>query len=172
MHAAFRYVFAGLLLVFLDFRIGGFDLLPDFVGWALVAYGALQLTSFGKGFFVAGCLAAPLAVFDVIFLLAGNSIPLLGYFVAVVHCACIWTLLGGIADVAIVSQRHELALSATKLRVVYVAIISASVLLGSLFQSTNDSLAMLIGGALAIAALITVVFILRLVYRAGSKLPF
>jgi hypothetical protein len=30
---------------------------------------------------------------------------------------------------------------------------------------------MVIGGALAIAALITVVLILRLVYRAGSQLP-
>lgn len=46
-------VVAGLLLVILDFRIDGFDLLPDLVGWPLVLIGLLPLFPRHGGFAVA-----------------------------------------------------------------------------------------------------------------------
>jgi hypothetical protein len=40
MSTSFGYIFWGLILVILDFKINGFDLLPDVIGYVLVGIGS------------------------------------------------------------------------------------------------------------------------------------
>jgi hypothetical protein len=54
-------VATGLLLVLIDFRIEGLDLLPDPVGWGMAAWSLSSLRTVHRGFYVAG-VAAWLAV--------------------------------------------------------------------------------------------------------------
>lgn len=57
---AYRRMFQGFLLVLLDFRLQGFDLLPDFIGYSLILHGLGQLAEqdnfFNKAKIPAGLL--------------------------------------------------------------------------------------------------------------------
>jgi hypothetical protein len=48
----------GLLLVIADFRIDGFDVVPDVIGWLVVLAGLLPLAGRSRGFAAAGAAAA------------------------------------------------------------------------------------------------------------------
>jgi hypothetical protein len=64
-----RLVAAGLLLVLLDLRIGGVDLLPDVLGLALVAVGLRRLGAgdpFARPVLVATSVAAVLSLGDLV----------------------------------------------------------------------------------------------------------
>lgn len=51
-------IFWGLMLVFLDFRINNFDLLPDFLGFIIVLVGLMNLSSLSGAFIKAKPYAA------------------------------------------------------------------------------------------------------------------
>lgn len=53
-----RWVTLGMVLVVLDFRINALDLLPDPLGYAVMAIGLAPLTSRHRGFLVAAVAAA------------------------------------------------------------------------------------------------------------------
>lgn len=40
---AYRRMFRGFLIILLDFRLGQFDMLPDFIGYGMILYGLRQL---------------------------------------------------------------------------------------------------------------------------------
>ena len=48
----------GFLLVILDFRFDGFDLIPDLLGWVIVLAGLMPLAGRSRGFAAAGAAAA------------------------------------------------------------------------------------------------------------------
>jgi hypothetical protein len=169
MRGYFSYAFWGLLLVFLDFRINGFDLLPDALGWAIAAHGALRLTPFSTSFFTAGALGWLLAVVELVSIVAVNT--LLGYVATGLSCCFIWTFLGGIREIATISQRPALAQYADTLRKSYVAIVSAGVLLGLVFHDSNNGFATALAIPLAIAGFVVMLLALHLIYRAGRELP-
>lgn len=171
MRGYFSYVFWGLVLVFLDFRINRFDLLPDALGWALAAHGALRLTPLSTRFFTAGCLGWMLAVIELVSIVAANA-PL-AYVAMAISCCFMWTFLGGVLDTATISQRPELARSAGTLRIWYVAIVGSGALLGMILHDSNSepASASTLAIVLVVAGLINMVMILRLVHRAGRELP-
>ena len=51
-------VVAGLVLVVVDFRYNGFDLVPDLVGWAVVLGGLVKLLARSRWFAAAAIAAA------------------------------------------------------------------------------------------------------------------
>ena len=58
-----QYIFFGWLLVFLHFRINGFDLLPDFIGYGLIFAGCRQLSSLSHYFNKTKVIAAFMCLF-------------------------------------------------------------------------------------------------------------
>jgi hypothetical protein len=65
----FRRIFWGLFLVVLDFRINGFDILPDFLGFVLIAMGLGLLVLLDRRFLTARVLAVLLIVLSLATLL-------------------------------------------------------------------------------------------------------
>ena len=53
MNNGFRYVFWGLVFAYFNFSVGGVGLLPDVVGFGLIAIGAYKLSAVSSDFSVA-----------------------------------------------------------------------------------------------------------------------
>ncbi len=56
----------GLLLILLDFRLGGFDLLPDVIGWLLLYSGLSLVREEKDAFQKAGRMAIPMALLSLV----------------------------------------------------------------------------------------------------------
>ena len=105
----FGQVFWGLLLVILDISLNRFDVLPDFLGYGLVAVGAGGLIGLSPQFATARTCAWVLVAIAIAELLVH---PGLMAGIAVVHlvlnCVMMWSLLGGIMDYAAAKNRQIL----------------------------------------------------------------
>ena len=53
-------IFWGLVIVFVDYHIGRFNVAPDFIGYALIVFGAHTLGQYTRGFLAARNVAMPL----------------------------------------------------------------------------------------------------------------
>jgi len=97
----FGQIFWGLLLVILDLSINHIDLLPDFVGYILVALGCSGLATESRHFGRAAALSWILVVFSLIgYALRRDAAVALGCLDIVIDCAMMWFLLGGIVELA------------------------------------------------------------------------
>jgi hypothetical protein len=92
-------VVGGLLLVVVDVRVGVLDVVPDLLGWPLVAYGLLRLPR-GSGWFTAGVVTSMIGTLLAVPSLApvgtGVPPPLADVLVTVV----VFTTCSGIRDVS------------------------------------------------------------------------
>ena len=91
MASHFAKLFWGLLLVILDFKINGFDLLPDGLGYLIVAAGCGGLGRLSSRFPSARFLCFLLAIFWLgEFVIGGGDIAVIfGVALTLVHCAMI-----------------------------------------------------------------------------------
>ena len=134
-------IFAGLLFVFLHFRINGFDLLPDFVGYLLIWRGmksVSEYTSWQTGWAAAAAVAS-VAIFGVS--LAGIRFPgVLGTGVNLVitalHMAVTFDIVRGLEEL---EQLSGADLQAVWLRKVWyiILIATAAGYAGSLLRSAG-----------------------------------
>jgi hypothetical protein len=170
MSLHFGYIFWGLLLVFLDFSINGFDLLPDVVGYALVGYGAGGLTNKFVTFRTATSLSWLLAVGSVMafFISDRSATQFFGWLMTGFQCALIWTLMGGVMAVATDRNRPDLAERAASRRVAYAVLTAAMIFLS--FVPGGGLLAPL-AIVLLIATFVVLVMILHLIHRVRYELP-
>lgn len=123
MRSSFNHIFWGLLLVFLDFRINGFDLLPNGLGYLLIALGASQLVLQSPKFGAASALSAVLILAWLCgFVVSGELAQFVGLSTMVLSVALNWFLLGGIMDVSSARNRPDLAERASQLRIAYAAV--------------------------------------------------
>jgi hypothetical protein len=170
MNSYFGSIFWGLLLVFLDLSINGFDLLPDVIGYVLVGYGAGGLTNQHVAFRTAASLSWLLAVGSVIafFISERSATQFFGWLMTGFQCALIWTLMGGVMAIASERNRLDLAERAASRRVAYVALTVTMVFLSVL---PGGGLLAPLAIVLLIATLVVFVMILHLVYRVRYELP-
>ncbi len=128
-----RQIFWGLLIVAIDLRINGFDLLPDGIGYGLMAWGCGGLVPLSRQFAMAQPLAWALALLWLISLAVPPKAGLVfGLAAAVVNCNLMWQLLGGMSDFANGQGRYDLGGRAMILRIVYVVLIASITLVGIL----------------------------------------
>jgi hypothetical protein len=170
MSSYFGYIFWGLLLVFLDFSINGFDLLPDVIGYVLVGYGAGGLTNQHVAFRTAASLSWLLAVGSVMafFISERSAMQFFGWLMTGLQCAQIWTLMGGVMAVTTERNRLDLAERAASRRVAYVALSGAMILLGVF---PGGGLLAPVAIVLLVALLVVFVMILHLIHRVRYELP-
>ena len=124
MRKSFSQIFWGLLIVVLDFSIGGFDLLIDGVGHILVAVGCGCLVQHSSRFKVAQTLAFVLTgLWLVGFAVSGDASRPFGLIRVVLDTLMIWYMFGGISELATNQELPELAQSAQRRRVAYALVI-------------------------------------------------
>ncbi|MGD8191428.1 hypothetical protein ACQCN2_15715 [Brevibacillus ginsengisoli] len=115
-------VFWGILLVFLDFRFNGFDVLPDLIGFILMLIGFSQLSTLNIRFNNAKIATIPLLFFSILELFhvqtdipLSTTEPLSGVAVLLSLCGTvlnlyvIFNLCKGIEELALQSGKMELA---------------------------------------------------------------
>jgi hypothetical protein len=165
MRTHIGYLFWGLLLVIVQVAINGFDLLPDFVGYTLIAVGCGGLLAVSRRFRTARALSIVLvgtALLEIF--MRGNLPPAWTLVGLVLNCSMIWFLLGGIMDLTTQHQRSDLAAKAAHRRMAYIVLATLATL-GSLLA------ARLLGGApilvvlLVVVTLVIVVMILHLIWQ-------
>lgn len=93
----FLKIIIGFILVHLDIRIGQFDLLPNFAGYALILSSIYDFMKLSSGFrkFVIPCII--LLVYHAILWIVPLSIPYLAYLVSAVSILFWFMFLTGIA---------------------------------------------------------------------------
>ena len=169
MFKRFGQIFWGLLLVILDFRINHFDILPDIIGYILVAVGCAGLAGVSPRFATAGRLCWVLVVFEILrYGLRGGG-WLLEFIGLVVNCAMMWHLLGGVMDLAAARQRTDLHQRASNRRIAYVVLMCFATLIGLVAQGWRDTAVLMV--VLFIVCFIPLlVLILHLIYRVQHEL--
>ncbi len=172
MAKSFGLIFWGLLLVFFDLRLGGFDVLLDVAGYVMTAVGAGRLSGAAPGFgaaaTVAWLLTAPGLIDSAQPLGGGGLLGILGILEIVGQCALSWLLLTGIAAFTGEGGRPDLARRARRLRAAGVVLGAASLLLQLAPLGARDRAVAAI--VLAIPALALLAMVLLLVRRVRSEL--
>jgi hypothetical protein len=164
--ARLAQVFWGLALVAVDLRLGRFDVLPDFVGYVLVALGAGGLLSLSGQFNFARLLSWALVPVSLIpWLFQGTLLKLVWWLRLPLDGAMIWFLLGGIIQVATAKQRSDLSGHAALARLAYLGVLAASVVV-SLLAAVLPGLASLFATLLTVVSLVVFAGILYVVWQA------
>lgn len=153
----------GVTLTILDFRISSVDLLPDSLGYILIALGAGALAGLSGEFGVArglGWILVPLSV-------VGDVYPIfiLETIRALLDSAMLWFLLGGIMTFAASQGRPDIARRASNRRIACVLL----TLIGLLIEATGE-LAVPLALATVLLTLILLATILYLLYQVRAEL--
>ena len=164
------YIFWGLLLVILDFKLNQFDILPDFIGYILVAVGSGGLMAASSQFAIARNSCWALVALSLVGLvLRGDLGAILGVIQLAANCTMMWFLLGGFMDLSLSIGRSDLADKASNRRVVYVALTCGASVLGFVAQQTRDISPVLLI-VIVVAMLVLLVLILHLIHQVKSAL--
>jgi hypothetical protein len=170
MFTSFGQIFWGLLLVILDVRISRIDILPDFIGYILVAVGCAGLSGASRHFSVASVLSWVLAVLSLVaYALRGSTATGFGFLCLAFDSAMMWFLLGGVMELAAARERLDLSTRAANRRIAYVALMCLAALAGFVAQSSRDA-AVIMAVVLVICTLPLLFLILHLIHRAKHEL--
>jgi hypothetical protein len=163
-------VFWGLLLLNLHVSFNHFSILPDFIGYLLVAVGLGGLTGLSAQFATARTYAWVLVPIS---LAAWPSRGELGFVVWLISlgldCAMMWSLLGGIMDYSVARGRSDLAEHASHRRVAYVSLMGAVTFLVFVARGIGTP-AVLLVVVTAVCLVVLFVMILHLIHRVKMEL--
>jgi hypothetical protein len=170
MFTRFGQIFWGLLLIILDISINGIDILPDFVGYILLAVGCGGLSGISRRFSTASVLSWILAAASLVgYALDGNTATVWGLVCVAFDCAMMWCLLGGIQEFAAARERTDLAARAANRRVAYVALICLAALTGVVAEGSREAAVVMVV-VFVVCIIPLLVLILHLVYRVRHEL--
>ena len=169
MPTHFAQLFWGLLIVTLDFRIIVFDVLPDGIGYLIIAAGCYGLNATSSRFSSAWILCLLLALLWLTdFVHLGEISIILDLVSRLVNCAMIWQLLGGIAGYAAERKRSDLAQRATNRRLAYVAMMVSFTLLSFTMHGAHSTRPLII--ILVVSVLALVIMIFHLIHRVKTEI--
>lgn len=169
MTLPFSQIFWGLLLVILDLKVNQLDLLPDFLGFILIAFGARRLAPFSPQFRTAHVLSWVLCGLSLIgIFLRGNAGSLYSMVVTGLDCWMMWCLLGGMMDYSTAQGRPDLAEMARRRRLAYV-IILAGLFLTAWVVRVDRGLASAWAVGFLVALVVLMVLILHLLHRIKNE---
>jgi len=168
MAIRFIQIFWGLLLVVLDFSINQIDILPDLIGYILIALGCRGLSKVAPRFLIAANLAWLMALLAAASYVIRGNLPGFSIVYTAIDCSMMWFLLGGVIDLANFRKRPDLSQRASSRRIAYVAIVGLSTLLGLMAESSRDFGEVLI--ALVVGMIVVLCLILHLIHRAIHEL--
>lgn len=160
----FTILSIGLVFVLVDIHPGGIEILPDFVGYGLIAWAAHSLSQYTEAFKIARNLALPLIAFSLfVFFFPQFWSPALLALGSILKVVMIWFLLGSVIRFADARDRPDLADHGLIYRRIYVGIAVVALL----FQMAAQFRPEAAGGFVDLMMAVTVVIlalILRLIY--------
>lgn len=176
----FAKLFWGLLLVFLDFRVNGFDVLPDIIGFILVYSGLSMLAEEHARFLQAKKITVPLLVLSILDLIPGQlqisvtePASLLGFLLAavatVLNLLLLYYICQGIGELARAEEQHELVNKAG-VRWQYFLWVSIAGLALLPIAMGAAGVAALFAIPIAILGLISYILLLALIREADQRL--
>lgn len=164
----FNQIFWGLILVILDLNINNFDLLPDFVGYILVAVGAGGLKAISLRFATASTLSWVLMCLSLLGLfVSGDYTVALTIIALAVDCVMIWKLLGGVIAFSEKHNRTDLAMHASKRRLAYVVLMVLGTIIGYAAVDTGSAA---VASMLVLALLAVLIMIIHLLRRVRNEI--
>jgi hypothetical protein len=166
----FGQIFWGLLVVILDFHFNRVDILPDFVGYVLIAIGCRGLVFASRHFSTASVMSWVLLTLNLLeFAFRGDEGQVFQWASLVFDSAMMWFLLGGVMELATAHQRMDLSESASKRRIAYVVLRGLLTLTGLVAEGSRG-VATVIAVAGLVCMLSLLFLILHLIHRAKSEL--
>ena len=164
----FNQIFWGLILVILDLNINNFDVLPDFVGYILVAVGAGGLKAISLKFAVASTLSWVLMCLSLLgFFVSGDHTMAMTVIDLAVDCVMIWNLLGGVIAFSEKHNRMDLALRASKRRLAYVVLMVLVTIIGYAAADTGSAA---VAVMLVFTLLVVLIMIIHLLRRVRNEI--
>ncbi|MDF1539375.1 MAG: hypothetical protein P1Q69_10790 [Candidatus Thorarchaeota archaeon] len=171
----FMTIFWGLVITFFDFRINGFNLIPDFVGYVLVMIGVAKTMRldyrFGQAR-TAAIILIPLSLPDIIEFPAGDPFWPISIISGFCYLVFIWVFLGGIKSVAESHGNASLAELAYKVLIATFVIRGVNLtfsLIVNLLGSSAGAIILLVV-PLVFVGLLVGVLVLYVVYRASQEI--
>lgn len=165
----FAQIFWGVFLSFFSLKINGFDLLPDVIGYILMAVGLGGVGEISGKFSTASVCAWIMSPISVVGMIPSRTVSELAIIVMpfslVFGCTLIWSMLGGIIDFATDKQRSDLAERAVNRRLAFVIALCVGTIAGFLGR---DAVILVIPVAIVLAVL--TILILHLIHRVKHEL--
>jgi|GEM_PF-3731642 len=167
----FRFILWGAAFAYFSIRIGGVDILPDVVGYALLVIGCSGLDGLSGRFAVARIFWAVLAVLSVVpeWYLGARSTGF-GYLVQAIQCGGLWFLLGGMIAFAATAQRADLVQRLTRRRMAFVVLSALFAFYPRLLAKPLDDASGAVVVVTAIAMILTVLMIQHVIWRVKGEL--
>lgn len=160
----FTLLMAGLVFVLVSFNLSRFDVLPDLVGYALIAFASHDLTQYTAKFRITRNLALPLVVLSLIAYLTPRGVTQTLLLInAILTILLVWFLLAAVIQFTRDRDRADLAKHGVKYRRIYVGIAVFAFLIQLAAQVRPESAGGFVG-MMAVATLGILIFILRLIY--------
>ncbi|MCR2823432.1 hypothetical protein [Lederbergia panacisoli] len=175
---AFTKTFWGFILVFLDFKINHFDLLPDFIGYFIIISALSDLNALSSFFKKAKILAIILGILTIpeyfmgeINILEGIApststilILIASSILSLIHIAFIYYLLQGCIEIANQYQNLPLAKTTKNLLIIYIVTLLVVAILMPFVLNIPETLAITLITVGAIASFVVYVMILFLMW--------
>lgn len=194
MTTAFAQLFWGFLFTLADFRVNGFDILPDVVGFLLISLACNSLRRMNTRFSTAYPIAVILLVVSVIDLLriggvrldalgmgdAPGSVivgsALVGLALFVLDLVMVYQICSGIREMAATRSLHELASEAQSRWVMYVVTATAGFVVfgvSALAAFLSGSLGGMVAifGLFFVAYIVVIVLFLIMLRHAQTRIP-
>lgn len=171
MTSRFRLVFWGLLFAFLALRINNFDILPDVIGYILLAMGCGELARVSYRFTVSQCFCLVLAVLSVLpnwFI--GVRVKEFGWLVDGLQCGLIGFLLGGVMVLAAAGRRPDLVRNASRLCAAYVGFSVLHLLLDGISSEPLSEIFIVFSFVISMCVLLSIILILLFIRRLTREL--
>jgi hypothetical protein len=162
-------LFWGLAIVGIDFRLGRFDVLPDFAGYVLIALGATGLVEWSRHFQTARLLSwilVPVSVSLLVF--HGGVGKLLWLFNVALEGGLMWFLLGGVIGFAESRNRHEWISRASLYRRAYLGLLGAGLVIGWIAPALPN-VARVLGSVTFVFMLLLFAVILYLLHQVKGE---
>lgn len=161
---------AGLILAFIDVNLFRFDILPDFIGYSLIAVATHTLAQYTATFQRARNVALPLSVLSLLtYLVSLGVAQLLLLAEAILTILLVWFLLGALMQFADDRGRPDLAGHALNYRRIYVGIAGFAFLIQLAAYAQPDAAEGFVA-LMGVAILVILVLILRLIYVVRQDL--
>lgn len=161
-------VFWGLAVIAVDIQVGQVDILPDFVGYILVALGAAGLVGWSEQFHLARLISWVLVPYPVLlWVFSGPFLKVLSLAGVILNGALLWFLLGGVMAFAESKSHREWVSRASTYRWIYVGLLTFGVLV-SFIAPALPNLARVLGYVVYVAMLALMAVILYLFHQVKA----
>lgn len=170
----FMTIFVGFLITFLDFRINGLNIFPDFVGYIIIAIGLSKAFQLDEKFKTAQMFSVIMIVLsfpDIVEFTGYDPLWPLSLIATIVALLLTWFLLNGVTDVALRNSNEDLANLSEKVlfATIAITIFNLAIILLTNIAGFYSIVFAVVALAMVFVSLLVTVFKLLVIYRASNE---